>query len=316
VRSPLVELLSQEFVLPVLVTAVMLATPLLLAALGETLSEKSGVFNIGIEGYMLMGAFAAYAGALVTRNLWSGCLIGIVSGLALALLHSILCVTLGSDQIVSGIGINVFSWGITSFIFRMLQATIGKAPMGLGTFKPLSVPILSDIPWLGPAFFEQSILTYLSYILIFIFGAILYRTQFGLKVRAAGEDPLVTESRGVNPIKIRYVSVLICGAIAGLAGSFYTLVWLSAFNEGMTAGRGFIVLGTVIVSGWNPYFTFGVCLIFAFVEALGLKLQIFYPQIPYPFMLMLPYVITIIVLALRRRVVPPKNLGVPYKRAR
>jgi len=310
----LVELLSQEFLLPMLGTAVMLGTPLLLAALGETLAERSGVFNVGVEGYMLMGAFGAYAGALVTGNLWSGCLIGIVSGSGLALLHSALCVTLGSDQIVSGIGINVFSWGATSFIFRMMQ-TLGMPMMGLGTFKLVAIPIFSDIPWLGPAFFEQSILTYLGYALIFIFGAVLYRTRFGLKVRAAGEDPLVTESRGVNPIRIRYVSVLTCGAMAGLAGSFFTLVWLSAFSEGMTAGRGFIVLGIVIVSGWNPYFIFGACLIFAFVEALGLKLQIFYPEIPYPFMLMLPYVITIIVLALRRKVVPPKSLGAPYKRA-
>jgi len=315
VRSSLVELLSQEFILPVLVTAVMLGTPLLLAALGEILSEKSGVFNIGIEGYMLMGAFSGYAGALVTRNLWLGCLTGAVSGLALALLHSILCVSLGSDQIVSGIGINVFSWGITSFMFRILQASIGAAPIGIGTFKPVGIPILSDIPWIGPILFDQSILTYVSYVLIFIVGAILYRTQFGLKVRAVGEDPLVAESRGVNPFRMRYISVLICGALAGFAGSFYTLVWLSAFSEGMTAGRGFIVLGTVIVSGWNPYFIIGVCLIFAFVEALGIKLQIFYPQVPYPFMLMLPYVITIIVLVLRRRVVPPKKLGVPYKKA-
>lgn len=305
--------LLQEMALSILPLAVALGTPLLLAALGETLSEKSGVFNVGLEGYMLMGAFGGYAGAVLTGNLWGGCLAGIVLGVAAALIHCVLCITLGSDQIVSGIGINIFSWGATSFMFRMMQARGASRLTGVGTFSPLHIPILGDIPLLG-SFFEQSILTYLGYILIFVLAAILYRTKFGLKVRAAGEDPLVTESRGVSPIRIRYASVLTCGAIAGLAGAFYTLVWLSSFTEGMTAGRGFIALGVVIVSGWNPYFTFAACLVFSFAEALGLRVQILYPEIPYPFLLMLPYVITIIVLAVRRKVVPPKSLGARYKR--
>ncbi|MEM2960677.1 MAG: ABC transporter permease, partial [Candidatus Bathyarchaeia archaeon] len=196
-----------------------LATPLILAALGELMSQKSGVLNVGLEGYMLMGSMGAYLGAFLTGNPWLGVLFSIIAGLLTSLIMAYLTITLASDQIVCGIGINVLAWGFTSYLVR-LSGIHGSAK----GFKSINIPVLSNIPFVGPVLFQQSVLTYLAAVLVIVFAIILYRTSFGLRVKAAGEDPLVCDSLGINVTHLRYLCVLLCGAMAGFGGSFYTLV--------------------------------------------------------------------------------------------
>ncbi len=292
--------------------AVLLATPLILAALGELVSQKSGMINVGLEGYMLMGAMGAYLGSLLTGNPWLGVLLSIIAGLLTSLIMAYLTISLASDQIVCGIGINVLAWGFTSYFVRLM----GFHGSAIG-FEPIEIPLISQIPLLGPIISQQTVLTYLMILLVIVFAIILFRTSFGLRIKAIGEDPLVGESLGINVKRYRYLCVLLCGAMAGLGGSFYTLVWLNEFWEGITAGRGFIALASVIASGWNPYLIVGVCLLFAGVDGLALRLDIIAPwlQVPYPFFRMLPYILTIVVLVASRRITVPRALGVPYKRS-
>jgi len=302
-------------VIPLLSIAIALATPLILAALGETLSQKSGVLNVGLEGYMLMGSMGGYIGARLTGNAWIGVLLGILSGLIASLIMAYLCITLGSDQVVCGIGINVLGWGFSSFAVRVMRLY-----GGVEGFKPIDIPILSHLPFLGPILFQHTILTYLTILLAIILAIILFRTSFGLRVRAVGEEPLAADTLGINVKLLRYLCVLLCGAMAGFGGSFYTLAWLREFFEGITAGRGFIALATVIISGWNPYFVTGMCFFFAAVDGLALRFDIlqYYglvPRVlPYPFFRMIPYILSIIVLLVRKRLTVPKALGVPYKK--
>jgi len=288
-----------------------LATPLVFASLGEVFSEKAGVLNIGIEGYMLMGAMTAFVATYYTGSLWTGVLVAALASSAFSLIHGYVSITLGSDQLVSGIGINILAFGLTSVLYRMGPGSLLLVPK-VSTFEPINIPYLTDLPIIGPIFFNYTPLVYLALLFIVVFTFILYRTSFGLRLRAVGEDPLAAETMGVNVHLIRYVCVAIAGGMGGIGGAFLTLSYLSLFAEGMTAGRGFIVLAVVIAAGWDPVKAAAICFIFGFSEALSLRLQILGLGIPYPFLFMIPYALTILILILRRKVFVPKALCVPY----
>ncbi|MAF85265.1 MAG: branched-chain amino acid ABC transporter permease [Dehalococcoidales bacterium] len=300
-----------QAIVSVLVATLRTSFPLLVPSLGEAVSERSGVLNIGIEGYMLMGAVSSYLVAVTTGDLWLGIVMGMLAGMALSLVHAYLSITLKANQIVSGIAIWLFSMGFSTFIFR----TVG-IEASIEGFLPIYVPVLSEIPIVGPILFQQNVLFYISLLLIFVFTIILFRTPFGLTVRAVGENPLAVDMGGHNVYLIRYASVLICGAMAGLGGAYLPLAILRRFSENMTAGRGFIALCIVIFGGWSPWPMLGGSLLFAGADALQMRMQAAGVPVPAPLLLMLPYVVTIIILVgvigVIRKITPPRKLAIPY----
>ncbi len=285
--------------------------PLAIPSLGEAVSERSGVYNIGVEGYMLMGAVFSYLAALFTGNLWLGIAAGMLAGTILSLVHAYISITLKASQIVSGTAIWLFSMGFSSYIFR----TVGITDPISG-FSPIQIPMLSGLPIVGPILFQQNGLFYIGLLLVFVFTIILFRTRFGLVARATGDNPLAVDMAGHNVSLIRYVSVLISGAMSGLGGTYLTLAILHRFTENISAGRGFIVLCIVIFGGWSPWPMLGGALLFAGVDALGLSMQAAGVPVPYPLLLMLPYVVTIVTLVIiagiRKKSIMPRKLTVPY----
>lgn len=305
----------------ILSTAFRLGTPLLLAALGEVFSELSGVLNLGIEGTMAVAAFTSLAAAYFTGNLWLGLLVGIVTGISFALIMAYLSVTLGANQIVAGLLITLLGSGMSIFFNQQLFAGVAAKVEG---FKSIYIPVLSELPVLGPVLFQQNLFVYLALVLPFLLGPLLYRTTFGLKVRAVGENPEAAETAGINVHRIRYICIAFGGLMAGLAGAYLTLAHLKMFTENMVAGRGFIALVIVIFATWNPYKTILGALLFGGAYGLTLQLMIMgvivkwaavgETTIPYQMLFMLPYLITIIGLVVAyKRARPPAALAVPYK---
>ena len=282
-----------------------ISIPYLLPSLGAVYSEKSGVINIALEGILLIGAFFTTLGTYYTQSVFIGILFGVGSGLIVALLHSIATITFKANQIVSGIAINLFAIGITKFfckVFFNSSSNSARIP-GLET---VNIPVLSSIPVFNNLFITLCvILLIMSYIII-------YKTRFGLRLRAVGENPSAADSLGISVDKIKYFGVLISGALAGLGGA-----WLAfdqhSFTDGMSAGRGYIALAAMIIGKWNPWGAAGACLVFGFAESLSIQFQNL--PIPTQFIQMLPYVLTIIVLAgFIGKSTPPAADGIPYEK--
>ena len=277
--------------------------PYLLPSLGAVYSEKGGVINIALEGILLIGAFFTTVGAYFFHSVLIGTLFGILAGFAVALLHAIATVTFKADQIVSGIAINLFAIGITKFFCKIFFNSSSNSERIIGIEN---IPILSSIPVIGNPFILLCIvLLILSYIII-------YKTRFGLRLRAVGENPSAADSLGISVTKIRYAGVLISGVLASLGGA-----WLAfdqhSFTDGMSAGRGYIALAAMIIGKWNPWGAAGACLIFGFAESLSIQFQNL--PVPTQFIQMLPYILTIIVLAgFIGKATPPAADGVPYKK--
>ncbi len=277
-------------------SAVLLSVPITLGAFSGVLCERSGVVNIAIEGMMLM---ASMVGALVgslTHNAWLGLLGAILSGVLLALLHAILSIKYRINQIISGTVINIFSAGFTAFVsqkFLQTNQALNSPPM----FTRIPIPLLADIPLLGPIFFNTNLFVYLMFILLIIIQVALFSTRWGLRLRSVGEHPKAADTLGINVFKTRYMAVLLGGVVAGIAGAFFTLGSVGRFDEGMTAGKGFIGLAAMIFGNWTPLGSMGAGLLFGFADALGSKLSILGSSIPPQFMAMAPYLITMIVLA-------------------
>lgn len=300
-----------------LTSAVHLGIPLLLAAIGEIFSQRSGIINLGIEGMMIMGASAAFITAYFL-GLWPGVIIGMIAGGILGLIMSFISITLRRNQIVCGVVLTIFGLGLSSFLFREAFGAAKIYPIITG-FQNINIPILSQIPILGQILFQNNILVYIALIAVPVAGIFLYRTTYGLTIRAVGENPRAADTLGVNVIRIRYLCVIFAGIMAGLAGAYLSIGHLNIFREGMTAGRGYVVLAIVIFGAWSPYRALAGALLFGGLGALQLRLQIFKVGIPYQFLSMLPYIFTIIVLvfvALRKEGArgAPASLGVPYKK--
>ncbi len=288
---------------------IQLTFALLVASLGETVSERAGVYNLGMEGYMLFGAFFGFYGTLISGNVWVGVLVGLISGVALSLIHAYVSVTLRMNQIISGLALWFLAQGVTSYLLRVL------GPKRIPTLQPLNLGLLSKLPVIGPIFFQNNVLVYLGFFLVFVFMFLLRKTPFGLVNQAAGDNPLAVDLAGHSVAWVRYISVLICGAMCGLAGSYLTIGILGTFSENMTAGKGFIALCVVIFGKWDPWKVMWGALLFTATDAIQLRLQASGAAAFYPFFIMLPYLLTLFVLiTTARKGIPPLKLGLPYQK--
>jgi simple sugar transport system permease protein len=307
--------LSQLDPVSLLSITLVTATPLTLAALGGMMCERSGIVNIALEGIMLTGAFVGYAAAFATHNLWLGVLAAILAGMLIAALHAVLSINFLVDQIVSGTVINILAVGITGVFYRTFIESQNTA--GPGTLPQWNIPVLADIPVLGPIFFQNQFVTYAMVVLIVIVHFTLFHTVWGLRTRACGEHPRAAETAGINVYFVRYVNVIASGALAGLGGAYFSLQQIGNFLPGMTGGRGFIGLAAMIFGQWTPVGAFLASLLFSGSDQVGSRLQsVFHVAIPLQFLGMLPYILTIVVVAgAMGRAIAPAAVGRPYKKS-
>jgi simple sugar transport system permease protein len=288
------------------------STPLIFAALGGMFSERSGVVNIGLEGLMLISAFAGVVGASLSGSALVGLGFALAAGLIFALIHALMSITFEADQIISGTAINLLALGGTGFLMVQVFGSGGTSPRVPG-FKEVAIPLLSDIPLIGPALFNQSLLVYLMYLLIPTTWFVVFRTPFGLRLRATGEVPEAVDTAGVSVSRMRYYGVALSGLLAACGGVYLSMGILSAFTEGMTNGRGFIALAALIFGRWNPIGAAGAALLFGF--ALAVTYQVPQEVIPLEFIQMLPYILTIVALAVfGGRAIAPAAIGKPYRK--
>lgn len=297
-------------------TSVVRATPIALAAMCGVISERAGVTNIGIEGTMLIAAQVAVISATISGNLYVGLILAILSGGLVAGIHAFLVIRFRVDQIVSGVAVNIFGAGMTSFISsRFLEASTSTLNSS-GTFPLISIPYLSQIPIVGPVLFENNIVIYLTILLVIVLHILLFHTPWGLRTRAVGEHPKAADTLGVNVYMTRYVNVILGGMIAGLGGAYFTIGSVGRFDEIMTAGKGFIGLAAMIFGNWTPVGAFMSSLIFGFADSLQVKLQILRIPIPSEFLLMAPYIVTMIVLTgVVGKAIAPAADGQPYEKS-
>jgi ABC-type uncharacterized transport system permease subunit len=304
-----------DLLIAVLAAAIASGTAILYACLGEILAERAGVLNLGVEGMMLMGALSGFAVTFWTASPWLGALAAVAAGGLLSLIHALLTVTLRANQVVSGLALTLFGTGLTSFLGQPLVGQPAPA-----SFAKVAIPVLADVPILGPIFFRQDMLTYLSFLLVPILWVWIYRTRPGLYLRAVGESPATTDAMGLSVVRLRYLYVVLGGMLAGLGGAVISLATNPGWTENMTAGRGWIAIALVIFATWNPARATIGAYLFGGVEALQFRLQGAGTQVSPFFLNMLPYLFTILVLVLatqetmRRRVGAPAALGLPYYR--
>ncbi len=293
-----------------LATALLDSVPITLGALSGILSERAGVVNIAIEGMMLTGAMVAVVVASTSQLLW----LGVIAGSLMALLHGWLSIRYKVNQIVSGTVINIFATGLTSYISnKYLQ--VYQELNNPGTYNSLPIPLLSKIPFFGGILFNNNFFVYAMLIFLFVLQFALFYTKWGLRVRAVGEHPKAADTLGINVIRTRYMSVILSGMMAGFAGAYLTLGSVGRFDQVMTAGRGFIGLAAMIFGNWTPFGSFGAGLLFGFAESLASRLGILGLPIPSQFLLMAPYIATMIVLAgVIGRSNAPAADGVPYEK--
>lgn len=305
--------MNLDFLTGWLGAGVALAVPLLLAALGEIVVERSGTLNMGLEGMILTGALGAFLIASWWGSPWGGVLGGLAVGMAMGLLMAYFCVSLYANQSVTGIVLNLFGLGITGFIFR-LQYGFRLIPPRIPVLKPWPVPGLAELPVVGSALFQQTPMVYLALLLVPVVAWFLFRSTWGLRLRAVGGDARAADAMGISVARVRYLALLVGGALAGLAGANLA-VGIGLFAEGMSANRGYIALALVMFSRWQPYLALAGALLFGLADALQLRIQSLGMNIPYQFLLMLPYLLTILVLVVSKRGgVVPAVVGVPYRR--
>jgi general nucleoside transport system permease protein len=303
------------FSVPVLIglafSGIRLATPYLYAAVGETLAQRSGVLNLGVDGIMLMGAYTAFYVALNTGNLWLGLAAAAIVGLLMGWLMAFVSVTLKAQQGISGIGLYLFGLGLSSLLFKVTLGTV-KTIIG---FRPVDIPILSDIPILGEIFFRHSLPVYGAFLLVPVVWFLLEKTTWGLKIRAVGQNPAAADSLGVSVNRVRYACVMAGGLLAGIAGASLSIALTNLFQENLTSGQGFIAVALVYFGGWKPIGVLGGALLFSFVNALQLWMQVYDVQIASNLAVMLPYLLTIVALAVAvNRVRGPAALTKPFVR--
>jgi simple sugar transport system permease protein len=316
-------------VIQILDSSLRLATPLLLACLAGLYSERAGIFDIGLEGKMLGAAFTAGAFAAVTGSAWIGLLAGVVASSLLALLHGLASITLKGNQLISGVAINFLASGMTALVGQNWFGMGGQTPQLTegGRFREVTLPLadaLGAVPILGPIYRDlisgHNILVYLALLAVPLTWWILFRTRFGLRLRAVGENPGAVDTAGVSVVRARYAAVMICGLLCGIAGAYLSTGMSAGFVRDMTAGKGFIALAALIFAKWRPWPALWACLLFGFLEAIGIRYQgieIGTFELPVQFMQALPYILTVIILAgFVGKAVPPKAGGRPYVKER
>jgi ABC-type uncharacterized transport system permease subunit len=297
---------------------VRMTTPLLLAAIGSLLAERAGLVTFSMEAMMLMGSLGGIIGSGVTQNVWGGLALAIVFGMLIGLLYAVWAVSIGSHQIVTSVGLNLGALGLTSILYALTfthGAEVIQQIIRVPSLPVWKVPLLGDIPFIGPVFFNQIPLVYLGYLMVPVVWYVLFRTTWGLQVRAVGEHPHAADTVGISVAKVRYLTLLFSGAMSGLSGAFLSIGLLGSFMENMTAGRGFIAYTAIVFGKWQPV---GVALgtvLFGAADALQLRIQAINPHIPYQFLVMLPYVVTMIALiSVVGRASWPASSGIPFKR--
>lgn len=288
------------------------AAPILIAALGIVFSERAGIVNIGTEGLMLIGSLVCVAGSYFTGSVFFGTIIGMIITMLFALVFGYFTITIKADQTVVGTAINIFAGGFTIALNRVLFGLNTSIPK-IDVFDEIKIPILGDIPVIGEALFNHSMPVYLAFLAVPVAWFVLQKTNIGLKIRAVGENPKACDTVGINVYKTRYMTVLYSGLMAGLAGAFVSMGQLSFFSEGMVAGRGFMALAAVVFGNYTPVGVMIASLVFGAGEALQYRLQALSTGIPYQFLVMLPYVITVVAICLLiRKSNKPASSAVPY----
>ena len=301
-------------VVGLLAGSIALAVPLVFGAMAGVLGERSGVVNIAIDGQLLAGAFAAALVGSITGSVWGGLVGAMFAGALVALILGIFAITYFVDQIIVGVVLNVLVIGVTSFLFTQVMVPNAASLNSPPRFSRLPIPILSEIPLVGPVLFRQTAIVYLLYVLVAVVSWALYRTRWGLRLRAVGEHPKAADTVGIKVNMTRYRTILIGGAMAGMGGAFYTLVSVPQFNRELTGGAGYIALAAVIFGKWDPIKATLAALLFGFASNLQGVLSAIGSPVPSEFMLMLPYLVTIFAVAgLVGRSRPPAADGQAYR---
>jgi general nucleoside transport system permease protein len=305
--------MTSAFLATWLAAGLRLSGPVLLAALGETFAERSGVLNVGIEGTILLGALASFLTVYVTGMVWFGLLAALLTGIVFNLFLAWMYVTVRASQVVVGLVFNVLAIGVAATVYRRALGE-SAGPQSVAMFAPLHIPRLSDLPLLGPILSGQTILLYLTLVLVVLAHFVLFRTSFGLALRAAGENPSAADAAGISVPRMRYIGVLIGGAAAGMAGAYLVLAEIGLFRESIVSGQGFIALGIVIFGRWSPWKAAVAALVFGACDALQLSLQLGGGNVPPQLLASLPYVVTILAISglFGGRAVQPAALMVPY----
>jgi simple sugar transport system permease protein len=292
---------------------VFLSIPLVLGALSGVLCERAGVINISIEGQFLLGAFTAAFAGTVTGSLWVGLVCGCLAGGLLGLLLAVFAIRYLVDQVILGVVLNVFALGLTGFLYDRVLQPNAESYNSPGIFSTIKIPLLADIPVVGPVLFDSNIFLYLTYALLAVVHIGLFHTRWGLRVRAVGEHPTAADTVGIRVLATRYRNVLYGGLVAGLGGAFFTIGSVGAFGKNMTSGKGFIALAALIFGRWSPFGSLAAALVFGFADQIQLVLTSIGTTIPSQFMLMAPYLATIFAVAgLVGKVRAPKADGKPY----
>jgi ABC-type uncharacterized transport system permease subunit len=293
--------------------AVLLAVPLVFGALGGVIGERAGVVNIAIESQLLAGAFSAAVVGSITKNPYAGLFAAILAGVLVALVLGVFAITYRVEQVIVGVVLNVLVVGLTSFFYSEVLVPQAEQLNQTVRFTPVRIPVLADIPVVGPALFNQSLIVYIMYVAVPVVWFALYRTRWGLRLRAVGEHPKAADTVGIKVERTRYLALLIAGGVVGIGGAFYTVVSVSSFGKEMTAGAGYIALAAVIFGKWDPVRAAFAALLFGFASNLENALSVVGAPVPSQFMLMLPYVVTLLAVAgLVGKSRGPAADGVPY----
>ena len=309
------EILDQVVSIGFFAAMIRVATPLLFATLGEMFSERSGVLNLGIEGIMLLGAMTGFSAAYFSGNLWLGVAAAAATGIVVGALMGLLTVNLGLSQHVSGLGVTLLCSGLAFFFYRLVFGQPSQPP-NVEAFQTVAVPLLADIPGLGPVLFDQFALVYMAFLAVPLAAWLLYATPWGLGLRTVGENPHAAVSAGVGVAWTRYQALMIAGMLMGIGGAYLAIAQFNAFTFGVISGRGWVCIALVVLGRWDPWRCAFAALLFGAVEALGLRLQLAGAiDVPYQIFLMMPFVVTIVAMAvLSRSARAPAALLIPFRR--
>ncbi|MEJ8572775.1 ABC transporter permease [Microbaculum marinum] len=304
------------FLSGLLAAGIRLAAPIALAAIGETLSERAGVINVGIEGIMLVGAFVAVLFAVQSGNPWIGLACAVLAGVAMGALHAYFVVRLKVEQIVTGIAVLFLGLGLSGYGYRLTLGEAGTAVKVPG-FRELDILGLADIPLVGPILFGQHALVYIAVAAALLMAYLFRATRLGVIIKAVGETPVAADAVGIDVDRVRFLCVMVAGGFAGAGGAYLSTAHLWGFVENMTAGRGFLAIACVVFARWNPMLAVLVALVFGIADAAQIRLQSIFPAVPYQFFVIVPYVVAIVSLAVGSRSSRmPAALGIPFARPR